>query len=251
MTANGKPVTDETVELLARSLYRETAEYGFQQIDYLRFVNMLLDMSAHPSAPEANGAAPTAFFDVSEPVELPLKDRDICVRAFDRKRDTCLLEGWLKDEEGRYFLLSRTTAKRENLDDILADGRNTLGMITLVDGTPIGALAYLDYDRVQRKAELRKMIGELAYRGRGYAKKATELWIRYGIGNLKLRKIYLSTLDTNVRNIRLNEDLGFKVEGILRDECFFDGGYHDVLRMGLVNSEKSSKRPAKVLVRAK
>ena len=34
-------------------------------------------------------------------------------------------------------------------------------------------------------------------------------------------------------NIRLNEDLGFRVEGVLRNEVLIDGTYHDVLRMGL------------------
>jgi hypothetical protein len=55
-----------------------------------------------------------------------------------------------------------------------------------------------------------------------------------GIAGLGLKKIYLNTLETDVRNIRLNEELGFKVEGILRNECFFDGEYHDILRMALL-----------------
>lgn len=72
-------------------------------------------------------------------------------------------------------------------------------------------------------------------RGMGLAKEATKIWIRYGVTVLKLKKIYLSTLDTDIRNIRLNEALGFKVEGILRNEIYLDGVYHDVLRMGLWN----------------
>ena len=33
--------------------------------------------------------------------------------------------------------------------------------------------------------------------------------------------------------MRLNQDLGFRVEGILRNEVLVDGTYHDVLLMGL------------------
>ena len=106
-------------------------------------------------------------------------------------------------------------------------------MITLKDGRAIGSVAFLDYDPVQRKAELRKLIGEPELRGKGYAKEASELWLRYGLGTLGLKKIYLNTLNTNLRNLRLNEELGFKIEGILRNEVYFDGQYHDVLRMGL------------------
>ena len=107
-------------------------------------------------------------------------------------------------------------------------------MICLINNMPIGSVAFLNYNSLQRKAELRKLIGNPKYRGMGLAKEATQMWIKYGTINLGLKKIYLNTLNTNIRNIKLNEELGFKVEGILRNEVFFDGKYHDVLRMGLL-----------------
>jgi RimJ/RimL family protein N-acetyltransferase len=110
---------------------------------------------------------------------------------------------------------------------------NIVGIITLSDGTPIGSVAYLDHDPAQGKAELRKLIGDVRQRRKGYGKEATALWIRYGLEVLQLKKIYLHTLNTNIRNIKLNEELGFVVEGILHNEVFIDGRYHDVLRMGL------------------
>ena len=67
----------------------------------------------------------------------------------------------------------------------------------------------------------------------GYAKEASQMWIQYGSQTLGLKKIYLSTLNNNIRNIKLNEELGFKVEGILKNEVYFDGEFHDVLRMGM------------------
>ena len=57
--------------------------------------------------------------------------------------------------------------------------------------------------------------------------------MQYGIHGLKLKKIYLNTLDTNIKNIRLNEELGFRVEGILRNEIRVGQQVKDVLRMGL------------------
>ena len=49
-----------------------------------------------------------------------------------------------------------------------------------------------------------------------------------------MRKIYVNTLDTNLANIRLNEQLGFRVEGVLRDEVLLNGEFQDVLRMSLI-----------------
>ncbi|HAA82323.1 MAG TPA: N-acetyltransferase, partial [Thermotoga naphthophila] len=36
---------------------------------------------------------------------------------------------------------------------------------------------------------------------------------------------------------RVYEKIGFKVEGILRQELFREGRYHDVIVMGLLKSE--------------
>jgi diamine N-acetyltransferase len=120
-----------------------------------------------------------------------------------------------------------------SLPEVVNSDDSVLGMITLPDGTPIGCVAFLDFDCEQRKAELRKIIGDSTQRGRGFGKEASALWIRYGLTTLGLKKIYLNTLETNIRNVHLNEELGFRVEGILRNEVFIDGQYRDVLRMGL------------------
>jgi len=231
-------IPDATIETFARSFFKEASSYGFRQVDYLRFVNLLLDFSmkkngARQVTKEHDDPKSLQNQIFSEKKHLPLVGERIKIRALDAKRDRKVFERWLEDEHGRYFLLSRSTARITDFDDLLKNGTSIVGIITLMDDTPAGAVAYLDYDRVQAKAELRKMIGEAKFRGRGLAKEATRLWIDYGLNTLGLKKIYLNTLDTNIRNIKINEELGFKVEGILRNEVFFDGKYHDVLRMGL------------------
>ena len=131
------------------------------------------------------------------------------------------------------FLLEGTMTRWRTLEEVVRDESSMLGMITLPDGTLVGATAFLDIRPDQRRAEMRKLIGDPHMRGRGFAKAATQLWVGYGFGKLGLRKIYINTLDTNIRNIRLNEALGFRLEGILRDEVLLDGTYHDVLRMAI------------------
>jgi len=168
----------------------------------------------------------------AKPITLPIKSERIRIRKLDSKKDRSLFERWLEDDFGRYFLLSRSTATSLSLDEFFGNESNIIGIITLLNGKPIGSVAYLDYDVNQFKAELRKLIGETDMRGRGYAKEATALWLEYGAVTLDLRKIYLNTFNTNIRNISLNEELGFHVEGILRNEMFFEGEFKDILRMG-------------------
>jgi RimJ/RimL family protein N-acetyltransferase len=128
-----------------------------------------------------------------------------------------------------------TRATTCSIEELISLEQNIIGIITLKDGKPIGTVAFLNHDSVNRKAELRKLIGDSEYRGKGYGKEATKYWIKYGFEILKLQKIYLNTTETNFHNIKINEELGFKVEGILRDEILMDGIPHDVLRMGLLN----------------
>ncbi len=235
----------QTIEILARSFFREGLLYGFQLLDYVRFVNMLLENSM-----DNNWDAPSLTTKENEEEkrsaeddkcmhsklsfsQLPLNGKRIKIRAFEKTWDMEMLEKWLEDKNGRHFLMSRSTAQETSLNNLIETESNIFGVVTLPDNTPIGLVAFLNHDVLQKKTELRKLIGDPMMRGKGFAKEATKLWIQYGIIKLGLKKIYLNTLDTNIRNIKLNEELGFKMEGILRNEVFFDDKNHDVLRMGL------------------
>jgi RimJ/RimL family protein N-acetyltransferase len=230
-----KLVNEVSIEVISKSIIKEAKEIGFKRGDYIKLANSILDSALDSSS---NGSAHSNGnsypYDAGGKTKFPLKGENILIREFDKKSDVPKLKEWLDDEIGRYFILTRATSRVYDIERLVEDDRQVLGIITLNDKTPIGLLAFIDYDKEQKKAELRKLIGEPAHRSKGYGKEATKLWIQYGLANLGLHKIYLNTLQTNVRNIRLNEELGFKVEGILRNECLIDGKYHDLLRMGLV-----------------
>ena len=228
-------IPDQTLETLTRTFFKESIKYGFKKIDYLRFVNALLDMAMTGSKmPDGNSRSiETAKIDVSLTADgLPIESKRLRIRCY-RSNDKETIQNWLSDEEGRHFLLSRITAKSVDLEKFIDDKACLMGIITLKDETPIGAVAYCNHNPQQYRAELRKMIGDPSKRAMGYAKEATQLWIQYGVQKLGLKKIVLSTLNKNVRNIKLNEELGFQVEGILRNEVYFDNKFHDVLRMGM------------------
>ena len=215
---------------LARSIYKEATTYGFEQVDFIRLMNELMDLCT-----DAEGDSPTSVHEIPLPEtfrpgelkSLPLVGERITIRRFNGADDAELLRRWLPDRYGRYFVLSCATAQSITIDALTNGPGNHLGIITLPDDTPIGAMAMLDHSTEQKRAELRKLIGDPDYRGRGYAEEATRLWIQYGIQGLKLEKIYVSTLQTQIANIKLNETIGFKVEVLI------DGERRDVLRMGL------------------
>lgn len=231
------PVPAPTIETLARSFYKQGVKYGFKREDYLRFVNVLLEVAMHSDAGKTEPTPPKQEivnrFAENDIHDLPIHGERIRIRAVSPETDKTLLKKWVADPFGRYFLLSRTTEKTVSAEEMFETERTIIGIITLHDDSPIGAVAYINYDPNHPKAELRKIIGQPDMRGKGYGREATKLWIQYGLSCLGLKKIYLHTLNTNIRNIKINEGMGFRVEGILRNEALIDGDYHDVLRMGL------------------
>ncbi|MFT5456948.1 MAG: RimJ/RimL family protein N-acetyltransferase [Myxococcota bacterium] len=216
-------IPDETLRALARTFVSQGQGYGFEFADYVRFVNVMLD--------EAMGARPVQGS--ARATALPLVGESVTIRALEPADRACVL-AWVTDPEGRYFLLSRSTGRRSDAAQLLDDPHNVFGVVTRPDGRPIGVIGYLDVDPAQGRGELRKLIGDPGERGKGRGTEAARLWVSYGVHRLKLRKILLYTLAANQRNVQLNERLGFRVEGVLRDEVVIDGTPHDLLRMGRV-----------------
>jgi RimJ/RimL family protein N-acetyltransferase len=227
-------IPDETIRTFARTIFHESQKYGFGSVDVVRLINALMDMTADSGAPAVNpterkSVDPKKFHTAS----FPLRSERIQIRKADRKEDQQLIESWIADQYGQYFLLSCVTAQRNEVISILTNPANEVGIVSLAGGKPIGAVAFLDINHTQRRAELRKLIGVASERGKGYAEEATALWIAYGRARLALEKIYLSTLETHLRNIQLNESIGFRIEGVLRGEILLGDKRQDVLRMGL------------------
>jgi RimJ/RimL family protein N-acetyltransferase len=220
-----------TKETLLQLIHNELAGLQLSPNEYIQLANSILDAALEKK--QQNGRVADRY--AIDPVtKLPAKSDDIFIRPFEPSEDIELLHRWTNDRAGKEFLLSRLENSATRVDDLAASESNIFGIVCADEKKPIGIVGYLNYDRHQRKAELRKLIGDSTMRGMGYGKKATSLWLSYGIHGLKLRKIYLYTFDTNLRNIRINEELGFKLEGIYRAENIIDGIPKDIIRMSLL-----------------
>ncbi|QQS35368.1 MAG: GNAT family N-acetyltransferase [Ignavibacteriales bacterium] len=219
------------IETVSKSIISETSKWDFKQSDYIKLINALMDLSLNKSGnelqPAKNNIPGTKLI-------LPLYTENTIIRLFNKEKDFEIVNSWLDEEMGKWFLLSRSHSTDKSFKQLIEDDRNIFGLITLKDSTPIGLMAFLDWDKKQNKAEMRKLIGSEEYRKKGYAKEATQTWIQYGVNNLGLKKIYLHTIENNIRNVTLNKELGFQVEGILRKECNINNEYYDLLRMAYI-----------------
>lgn len=209
-------------------------KFDLQPKDYIYVANALLDMAIKPKIETKNKSFERINLDPD--LKLPITFEDITIREINLAKDKQKIIGWIEDIQGRDFFLSRIDDIELATDVIIKDPKHIFGLV-LKDGVPIGIMSYMNYDKKNRKAELRKIIGDLDYRGKGYGKKATNLWLSYGINCLNLRKIYLYTFENDLRNIRINLDMGFQLEGIFRKENLHGNETKDIMRMAYIAEE--------------
>lgn len=73
--------------------------------------------------------------------------------------------------------------------------------------------------------------------GKGYGSAAITAVMDRAFGEHGLHKLWLMVFRTNERGQRLYHRLGFVDEGILREEYFHEGGWHDMVRMSKLARE--------------
>lgn len=104
-------------------------------------------------------------------------------------------------------------------------------------GELIGEVVLNEIDPVNRSANIRIGIKGTEHRGKGYGTEALMHMLRYGFEVLRLHRIHLGVYSFNPRAIHVYEKIGFHREGVLRDELFMDGGFHDLILMSMLEDE--------------
>jgi RimJ/RimL family protein N-acetyltransferase len=108
---------------------------------------------------------------------------------------------------------------------------------SIKDKKYIGNIGLKNINWKDRKGDLFIYIGEETERGNGYGFEAVENFVRYCFDVLNLHKICLGVIVHNKAAIETYLKAGFKQEGLLKEEVFQDGEYHDLIRMGIINKK--------------
>ena len=106
-----------------------------------------------------------------------------------------------------------------------------------VDGIPVGTIGLLQIDIKNSKAEYYIAMGETDYKGKGVAKEASKLMLKYGFDQLELNRIYLFTEVDNSVAQKLFERVGFVREGVVRQDIVSRGRYVDRFIYGYLKED--------------
>lgn len=168
----------------------------------------------------------------------------IFLRAFE-PADLALLNQWHNDDEinsltgGRKYFVS-SEYDRKWLDDKMLNNTRQVycGICEKETGKLVGYTSLNDIDFANRKAFMGGLvIGDKASRNKGYASKAAILLLNYGFFELGLNKIYGTCLSDHKTVLLTFMMLGFKKDGILRQDVFKGNKFHDLIMISLLKEE--------------
>jgi RimJ/RimL family protein N-acetyltransferase len=223
-----EPLNEElTRDIIFKSIVSELNNFHLLPKEYISLASSILDLATKTPTNDViknNGKITDKF------TSLPIKFNDLQISELNYKKNKKIIYKWIESESGHDFIYSRIDDAEFLPEEFFLNKKNIFGLIEM-DKKFIGILGFLHHDEKNNKAELRKLIGDPEYRGKGLGKKSTKLWLNYGLNGLKLRKIYLYTYDTNLRNIRINREMGFQLEGVFKQENIENNVTKDILRM--------------------
>lgn len=165
-----------------------------------------------------------------------------------KREDVPTFTRWFEDLDLQYLLFPMAvfpkTEKDENewLDGIVRNNEKEFAIYTTDGDQLIGTCGFDEPDKRNHIAELGISIGEKSYWGHGYGTDAMRVLLRFGFAEMNLHKIELQVYSFNHRAIRSYEKLGFQTEVTHRQAAYRDGQYHDILLMGLLQSEWRNAR---------
>ena len=147
---------------------------------------------------------------------------------------------WINDPSNNTFLhyaLPLEIDKTRNWFEKNIGRTDRYDAVIEADGKPVGLIGLLSIDRKNRKAECYVTIGEREYLGRGIAHRASKLLLEYAFGELGLNRIYLFTEVQNPAAVRAYKKIGFKREGLLKNDLFSKGRFVDRYVYGITKKD--------------
>lgn len=147
------------------------------------------------------------------------------------KRDVKYKVKWVNDPEVRRTLffgeiseigteqwLMKVTTDNTRMDFVICENNNDI---------PVGFASVVNIDLKNSKAETYICIGEKTCWGKGYGKEVKKLLMEYVFIQLGLNRLYSFNWAENKKMIQINKNLGFKLEGVLRQDTYSNGVYKD------------------------
>ena len=166
-------------------------------------------------------------------------EKKISIRPITENDTNKIIEWRNKPSVKQYFIYREPFTRESHLNwfhNRVQRGKVAQFMI-MADDDPIGSVYLRDIDDKNKKCEFGIFIGEESNCGRGFGKIASKLVINYAFNQLKLNRVFLRVFSNNIRAIKCYEKIGFKHEGLFREDVIIDGIPYDLIFMSILRKD--------------
>ena len=153
-----------------------------------------------------------------------------------RPDDVPVAERWYADPDTTRWLLDHGE-RYEVPEEPMAFGDVRFTVDDTATGTPIGTAGLVRASAEHRNATAFLVVGDRAFRGRGYGTDTMRTLCRFAFDTMNLAKVELEVVAGNTAAVALYERLGFVREVHRRRALWVDGTWHDEYLMGLLPEE--------------
>ena len=151
--------------------------------------------------------------------------------------DIELLLKWKEDPEISFLLGRELPISIENqkiwYEKTINDNKKRKFIIETENGKIIGLIGIMNIDLKNRHCECGITIGEKEYWGKGLAKEALNVLIKFLFVEWNMNRIYAKINDYNEKSINLFQSLGFQVDGKMKDFIFTENKFYDLIILSL------------------
>jgi len=179
----------------------------------------------------------------------PLIGERVLLRPFS-KRDLQHSQRWSNDAElrkltGEINPISQAEAEKWYKELRADKNRAWFAIVLKKDNRVVGEAGLLRMFEPWRNTDMTIIIGEKDARGKGYGKETGHLLLSYAFDRLGFHRISIGVVGFNKNALRFWKSLGFKKEGVERDEYFYDNKFSDGVMMSILEDEfRRSKETA-------
>jgi RimJ/RimL family protein N-acetyltransferase len=172
-----------------------------------------------------------------------LEGKKVRLRAVERV-DLPIFVKWINDPEVTQFLELNPPMSLEDEEKwfvSLQKSEDKVFSIDTMEGKLIGNVGLIKLNWKDRSVLMGIMIGEKELWNLGYGTDAIETLLRYLFQELAMNRVYLIADERNARALHCYEKLGFKKEGVLRQNRYKNGAYTNDVMMSLLKDEWKEK----------
>jgi RimJ/RimL family protein N-acetyltransferase len=167
--------------------------------------------------------------------------KTVYLRPLERE-DAHLVQPWLNDPEVTATLRTHgplnLRAEESFIDKVTHSAHDLVAVVVRRDvDKAIGVTGLHQIDFEHRHAVFGITIGEKDAWGLGFGTETTFLMVRHAFATLNLNRVMLQVYENNTRGLRAYEKVGFKQEGVLRQENYRQGRYWDTIIMAILRPE--------------